>query len=181
MVEEIDPARVADAIRAGELDLALIHDYDFVTPQPDPGLDSMPLLDESMYLASPPPSIRTDWTAAAPKEARDPIRRWRDAPWIMAAPGTLCHAMALRACEAAGFAPRVRHHVDDFSTVLALVAVGQGVALVPQFGTTDATAELVLTPLAMRRRTRIAFRRGAADHPAIAAFTTALRGILPHP
>ena len=33
---------------------------------------------------------------------------------------------------AAGFTPRVRHHADDFTAVLALVAAGQGVALVPQ-------------------------------------------------
>ncbi|MFD0347051.1 LysR substrate-binding domain-containing protein [Kitasatospora aburaviensis] len=44
----------------------------------------------------------------------------------MAPPGTLCHTMAVRACESAGFAPRIRHQIDDFATVLALVAAGQG-------------------------------------------------------
>ncbi len=42
--------------------------------------------------------------------------------------------MAVRACQSAGFTPRIRHHADDFATVLALVAAGQGVALVPQLG-----------------------------------------------
>ena len=34
MVSEIDPAAMADALRAGELEVALIHDYDFVPPRP---------------------------------------------------------------------------------------------------------------------------------------------------
>ena len=36
-----------------------------------------------------------------------------------------------------------------------------------------------LTELPMRRRTQIAFRRGAAAHPALAAFTAALRSSIP--
>ena len=43
MLSEIDPADVADAIRAGELDVALIHEYDFVAGRPEPGLATAPL------------------------------------------------------------------------------------------------------------------------------------------
>jgi DNA-binding transcriptional LysR family regulator len=86
--------------------------------------------------------------------------------------------MAVRACQAAGFTPRIRHHADDFATVLALVAAGQGVALVPQLGATGATgppADVVLTPLSTRRRTRIAYRSGTRDQPPVAACAAAIR------
>jgi DNA-binding transcriptional LysR family regulator len=54
-----------------------------------------------------------------------------------------------------------------------LVAAGQGVALVPQLATGGLPSGVRLLPLPTRRRTRIAFRQGAADHPAVAAFIAA--------
>ena len=99
----------------------------------------------------------------------------RDQPWIMASPGTLCHEVTLRVCRAAGYTPRVRHHADDFTAVLALVAAGQGVSLVPELAAARPPAGLRLIPAPTRRRTRLAFRRGTAGHPAIAALITALR------
>ncbi|MEU9837156.1 LysR family transcriptional regulator [Streptosporangium sp. NPDC048047] len=205
MVDEIDPAEVAPRLRAGDLDVALVHEYDFVPAAPDLALDSRPLLEESMFLASPAGAASLngagfpDGTGFPAERAGaygdtgggdgtgggaggtgggaggDPLARWRDAPWITSTPGTLCHAMTVRACQAAGFAPRIRHHVDDFATVLAMVAIGQGVALVPELGAADPPGGVRLAELPMRRRTLIAFRRGSGDHPAIAAFVTALR------
>ncbi|WP_068924345.1 LysR family transcriptional regulator [Planobispora rosea] len=172
MVDEIDPAEVAPRLRTGDLDVALVHEYDFVPTEPDLALDSLPLLEEPMYLATP---ATASTASAASAAAHGTLPACRDEPWIVSAPGTLCHAMTVRACQAAGFAPRVRHHIDDFGAVLAMVAIGQGVALVPELGAADPPGGVDLTPLPMRRRTRIAFRRGAGAHPAIAALTAALR------
>lgn len=201
MVDEIDPAEVAPRLRTGDLDVALVHEYDFVPAIPDLALDTEPLLEEPMYLASgdggDSPVRRRDTPGEAPVRhggvsggdvparhddgdgAGDVLARWRDASWIVSKPGTLCHTMTVRACQAAGFAPRIRHHIDDFATVLAMVAVGQGVALVPELGAADPPGGVRLTELPMRRRTQIAFRRGASAHPAVAAFTAALRSSLP--
>ncbi|MEU8174200.1 LysR substrate-binding domain-containing protein [Microbispora hainanensis] len=167
MVDEVDPAEVAPRLRAGELDVALVHEYDFVPAEPDLALDAVPLLDEPMYLATIGP-VGGEGDAAA-------LLACRDAPWIVSTPGTLCHAMTVRACQAAGFSPHVRHHIDDFATVLAMVAVGQGVALVPELGAADPPGGVTLTALSMRRRTRVAFRRGAGGHPAVVALIAALR------
>ena len=183
MVAEMDPAGVADALRAGELDVALVHDYDFVPAPQEPGLATEPLFTEAMFLATaagvegPATGAPTDPGGAA--DPGGPVAAHRDSPWIVGTPGTLCRTMAVRACEAAGFTPRVRHQVDEFATVLALVAAGQGVALVPRLGAVDRPPGVVLTELAMCRRTRTAFRSGAAAHPAVAAFTAALRTALP--
>ena len=167
MVTELDPAAVPDALRTGALDVALVHEYDYVPTEPDPALGTESLIEETIYLAS---------AGAQPEPGTDPVIHQRDAPWIMASPGTLCHTMAMRACQVAGFAPRVRHYADDFATVLALVAAGQGVALVPQLGAIGGPPDVVLTPLRTRRRTRIAYRRGTRRHPAVSACVAAIRG-----
>ncbi len=193
MVSETDPAAVAHALRAGDLDVALVHEYDFVPAPPEPGLATAPLYREAMYLAvpapAPDPAAGQAQAQAQAQASADPVpsldqgavlRAHADAPWITATPGTLCHAMTVRACQAAGFTPRVRHQVDEFATVLALVAAGQGVAVVPQLGIPGQPDPAVgLTPLLMERRTQVAFRSGAAAHPAVAAFEAALRAAVP--
>ncbi|MFD3680099.1 LysR substrate-binding domain-containing protein [Streptomyces sp. NPDC058613] len=207
MVSETDPAAVAHALRAGDLDVALIHAYDLVPAPREPGLDTEPLYREAMYLAAPagrapgppppggpgrgPEGSRGRTTEESPGRSPEGSRgRTTDQaavllahaedPWITATPGTLCHAMTVRACQAAGFTPRVRHRVDEFATVLALVAAGQGVAVVPQLGVTAPPDPAVrLTRLPMERRTEVAFRSGSADHPAVAAFAAALRESVP--
>ncbi|MEV4557603.1 LysR substrate-binding domain-containing protein [Kitasatospora sp. NPDC049285] len=165
MVSEVDPAAVAGALRAGELDVALVHEYDLVPAEPEPGIAlTGPVFAEPMYLAAPGTCGLADH---------------RDSPWITAPVGTLCHTMALRACQAAGFSPRVRHRVDDFEAQLALVAVGQGVALVPHLGTSRRPPGVTLNRLPVYRRTRTAFRAGGAAHPAVAAFAAALHAVIP--
>ncbi len=164
MVTEVDPAVVAAALRSGELDVALVHEYDFVPRDEEPGLATEALFTEPMYLAAPTAGTVADH---------------RHSPWIMSPPGTLCHTMAIRACQAAGFTPRVRHQIDDFATVLALAAGGQGVALIPHLGSSAPPPGVVLTRMPMSRRTYTAFRSGSAAHPAVTAFTAALRSAIP--
>lgn len=177
---ELDPAAVPDALRSGALDVALVHEYEFVPAPRDPALDTEPLLEEAIYLASARPAPMMDEDAAGEEAAseeaasEDPVGRHRDSPWIMASPGTLCHTMAVRACQAAGFTPRIRHHADDFVTVLALVAAEQGVALVPQLGAIGPPPGVVLTELPARRRTRIAYRNGTRHHPPVSACIAAI-------
>ncbi|MEU7820184.1 LysR family transcriptional regulator [Catellatospora sp. NPDC049133] len=165
MVTELDPVAMPDALRERRLDVALLHDYDLAPVVPDPTVDSVPLLDETVYLAVPEGFPVAD----------DPVHAARDADWIVGTPGTLCHAVAVRICQAAGYALRARHHADDFTAVLALVAAGLGVALVPQLGAVQPPSGVRLAPLGSRRRTRIAYRRGSGDHPAVAACVAAIR------
>lgn len=167
MVSELDPAEVPDALRNRQLDVGLMHDYDVAPVKPDRALDGVPLLDETVFLAGS--------AEATTSESADPIASARDAAWIVGTPGTLCHTVALRVCRKAGFTPQVRHHADDFSTVLALVAAGQGVALVPQLAAAQPPAGVRLVPLPTRRRTGIAYRQGSATHPAVAAAVSAIR------
>jgi len=166
MVTELDPVAVPGALHAGTLDVALTFVYDYVPAEPEPALDTEQLLEESLYLA-----VATGQRGTAETSIDD----WRDAPWIAGSQDTLCHTMVIRACQARGFTPRIRHHADDFATVLALVAAGQGVSLIPQLGVTGKPPGVSLTPVTARRRTSIACRKGTSRHPAVAAFTAAIR------
>lgn len=163
MVTELDPVAVPAALLERRLDVGLINDYDVVPAASDSTLDSVPLLEEKVFLAVPEAASIQSLAGS------------RDAAWILAGPGTLCHTVTLHVCRAAGFVPHARHHADDFVTVLALVAAGQGVSLVPELATGDAPPGIRLIPLPTRRRTRIACRIGAASHPAIDAFIEAMR------
>ncbi|MBS9533668.1 LysR family transcriptional regulator [Mycobacterium sp. M1] len=159
-VTELDPAAVPDALRGEHLDIALIQEYDYVPIATDPSLGTEPLLVEPVHLAAPNATT---------------LDTCRDRYWITGTLGTLCHTLTVSACRAAGFTPRIRHLVDDFGAVLALVAAGHGVALVPELGTTAKPAGVVLNPLPIRRRTHLAYRRGTESHPSIDAARSALR------
>ncbi|WP_405133427.1 LysR substrate-binding domain-containing protein [Nocardia sp. NBC_01388] len=166
LVTELDPAAAPAALRADLLDIALVQEYDYVPVDPEPGLDTEPLLEETIHLAA---------------LVAEPLAAQRDSSWIAGTPGTLCHAMTVRACRAAGFTPRIRHHADDFGAVLALVAAAQGVALVPDLGAQSVPPGVTLTPLPTRRRTHLAYRRGAAHHPIVAAARAALHAAITPP
>ena len=165
-VIELDPAEVPDALRSGALDIALVHEYDYVPAEADPALATEPLLEETVFLAS---------AAGALPSPADPIRACRGRPWIAGSPGTLCHLMTVRLCQAVGFTPQIRHYADDFGAVLTLVAAGQGVALVPELALADRPPGVELTALPARRRTLIACRSGGSGHPAVAACAAALQ------
>jgi DNA-binding transcriptional LysR family regulator len=167
-VTELDPAQAPATLHAGMLDVALVHEYDYVPAEPDPGLVTRPLLAEAVYLAS------AAQLAAPAGAGPDPVRASRTLPWIVGSPGTLCHLMAVRLCQAAGFTPRIRHYADDFAAVLTLVAAGQGVAVVPELALADCPGGVTLAALSATRRTLIACRSGAQTHPAIAACAAAV-------
>jgi DNA-binding transcriptional LysR family regulator len=172
-VTELDPAQAPAALHAGLLDVALVHEYDYVPAEPDPGLVTRPLLSEAVYLASAA-QLAAPAGAGPAGAGSDPVRASRTLPWIVGSPGTLCHLMAVRLCQAAGFTPRIRHYADDFAAVLTLVAAGQGVAVVPELALADCPAGVTLAALSATRRTLIACRSGAQTHPAIAACAAAV-------
>ncbi|WP_231390228.1 LysR family transcriptional regulator [Nocardia sp. CNY236] len=164
-VTEVDPAEVPDLLRAGQLDIALVHEYDNVPSAMGSGIELEPLLDEVVYLASPTAPNLPD---------NELIHNHCRSNWIVGKPGTLCHTMTVRTCQSHGFEPRIAHRVDDFAMVLRLVAAGAGVALVPRFGTIEVPEGVVLTALPISRRTRIAYRRGSRSRPAFAAVSAEL-------
>lgn len=100
-------------------------------------------------------------------------------PWITPWPGNPVHDVVLRACEEAGFQPRVECLSDDFRAVCALVAVGAGVALVPRSALHGLDrGGSVVRPVAGRppaRRVFTGVRRGSEGHPLLEFALAGLR------
>ena len=159
MMSELDPSAMAAALLDETADIALLQEYDHVPVAPGDALTTEPLMQETVHL------VGSD---------HGRIADCRDSDWIAGTPGTLCHTLTIRVCESAGFTPRIRHHADDFGTVMALSAAGQGVALVPDLGLPHPPCGVAVTALDLHRRTHLAFRRGTSQHPAIAAARRAL-------
>jgi len=143
--------------------------------EPEPGIATEPLLSERIYLAPAGAGLPGGDPAGEDPAGGDPVAARAGDSWMAASPDTLCYLLAVRLCQASGFSPRIRHHADDFATVLALVAAGQGVALVPELAAADPPGGVVLTALSARRHSRVAYRAGSGGHPAIAAGAAALR------
>lgn len=106
-------------LRAGELDLALIHGG----PRA-PDLALRPVFEQPYVLAVPRPGPL----------ARGAIRpaQLDGQPWILVAPGDDERDRWAAAWGAAGFAPEVTVQVVEWASALALVDAGVGLALIPR-------------------------------------------------
>ena len=59
------------------------------------------------------------------------IEELADAPWLLNGQATRCALATKRILDAVGIAPRIVGTIADNPTLLALVAAGQGVTMVP--------------------------------------------------
>jgi DNA-binding transcriptional LysR family regulator len=84
-----------------------------------------------------------------------------------------------RVCNAnGGFEPHVRHQTNELTMLLALVAHGQAITLLPELALAGAVAGVAVRPVAGADLTRTVFtaaRAGADRRPALAAVRVALR------
>jgi DNA-binding transcriptional LysR family regulator len=100
-------------LRSGRVDIALIF-RDADTPLEEEEFRLTHLLDDSLYLVSDRPDQR--------------LEDHRDSAWVGGCEH--CRAATVRACERAGFSPRIAHYCDDTVIVQSLVAAGMGVAII---------------------------------------------------
>jgi len=101
-------------------------------------------------------------------------------PWIAPPIGWSCEHVIFAACTNAGFKPDVRHRSHDWTTILAMVADGLGVATVPRLAQFAPPPGVVIRSLgadAPARHLFAACRRGAETHPAVAVIVEALRAV----
>jgi DNA-binding transcriptional LysR family regulator len=111
------------ALTDHRIDLAVLR-----PPVREEGLRTHLLAREGLVLAEPVPTA-----GGAGEEGPVDLADLADADFVVyAAPGSVVGAAADRACRAAGFVPRHTHEAGQTSTVLALVAAGLGVALLPE-------------------------------------------------
>ena len=169
MLTELEPEDALPALKLGEADVAVIHEYDFSPRRSDPSVELTPLFDDDIHVAVP-----AGHPSAGEAIALETLAGER---WVAGYLDTACHRVVITACRAAGYDPHVVARSNDFRVVLALVAAGQGVALVPGLAVDGAPAGVCLARpagVSLRRRILAAVRCGSSGHPAVAALLDAL-------
>jgi DNA-binding transcriptional LysR family regulator len=171
-VTDAEPDVALPALALGSLDLVLGDEYPFLPQAPDPRLDVQPLLEERFRVMLP----RGHPLAAAGGPVA--LAGLRDEPWAVGRPGTNYAELALRACRAlGGFEPDIRHRSTDLLILLALVAAGQAVTLLPDLVRAGREPNVVACDVAEAPLTRTVFsaiRRGSVRRPALRALRDAL-------
>jgi len=122
---EAEPDDAQDRLRGGEIDLALVYDFEPVPGTLGADLELFGLIDDR-------------YEAVVAKDhplARRPRLKMADLgedPWIASSPRCGCRAIAERACSDAGFEARVAFEADETMSAMALVAAGVGVTIFPR-------------------------------------------------
>jgi DNA-binding transcriptional LysR family regulator len=158
-IVETDPRIGLARLRAGEVDVAIVWEYDFVPLRPTGAIELVALFDDPIHVVLP----RSHPAAAAPTVE---LAELADEPWIDSTNASSCHPFLTRACVAAGFEPRIAAETNDHRTLHHLVASGVGLALIPLLSQLDLPASLVARPIRTsppKRRIHAAYRRCSAD------------------
>jgi DNA-binding transcriptional LysR family regulator len=161
---EGEPEEIVPRLRAGELDLALLFEFDGEEPLPE-DLARSPLLDDPMYLALP-----REHRLAGRRRLR--LADLQGEAWVQTSSASACARHVVRCSHAAGFEPTVSFESDDYQTVQGLVAAGVGVALIPELALSvlrEDVAIRALSPAPPVRRVIAATHEGARLVPAAPA------------
>lgn len=169
---DLEPEESLPALKARDLDVVVAYEWDVLPTMEDAGVEREELLTEPVFLALP----ENHPLALEGREVT--IGEFADEEWIVGRDSTsmldLVRATTLRA----GFEPRTDFHSMDFGVILAAVAAGLGVALVPPLALATAPEGIAIRRLAdvqLNRSIWAAIRRGSGTNPGIAVVLQALR------
>jgi DNA-binding transcriptional LysR family regulator len=170
-LDEREPEDAVRGLRQHACDVALVYEYNLLPRLPDEGVLLQRLLEEPLMAAVPPGHERL---ADSPLALAD----LAEEPWIAPRSDDALRTVLERACQQAGFEPRLDYASDDFTVIMSLVEAGLGVSLVPRLVAEPLSTNVRLCEVAglrLTRRISVAARAGAARDPAVAAVTAALR------
>jgi DNA-binding transcriptional LysR family regulator len=168
-IRGLEPARSLPALRAGQLDIALSHEWDLVPVEPDPSVDRHDLHSEPAVVLLP----RDHRLAGRPVK----MRELASDRWCVAQETASSRQAVERLAQSAGFEPNVILESDYFRAIGAAVEAGLGVGIAPLM--TDLRGiDIDIQPLAdpkMSRRIFAAVRAGSGESPTIRAVLDALK------
>jgi DNA-binding transcriptional LysR family regulator len=137
---EAEPDDASARLRSGEIDLALVYDYEAITGMLDEELELTHLLDDRYDVVVP-----KDHSLAGRRALR--LSSLADEPWIASTDACGCRQISERACQDAGFEMRVAFEADETMAAQALVAAGVGVSLLPRLALTTVHPAVVARSL----------------------------------
>lgn len=164
VVHEDTTAQLAAAVLAKEIDVALLS-----LPVERAGLEAEEFFDEPLLVALP----ARHRLAGKRRLTMDDLQ---DEPFILMKEGHCLAGQALQFCRLNGFAPRVSFRSAQIETVLAFVAAGWGVSIVPAMARPAAGRGIRFRELAgMTRSIGIIRRAGRPPSRAVQALLHCLR------
>jgi DNA-binding transcriptional LysR family regulator len=168
---DVESPHCFGALAEERIDVAISMESASAPAPGDPRFARRPLLDDPLDAVLHPEHPLAGRAAV-------PLAALADETFVGPSPGTSCLEVTLAGCAAAGFTPRLVHRTNDFTTLMAFVAAGLGVALVPRLAQGPAVPDDVRV-VALRgtppaRRVFAATRRGSEARPTIAAVLEAL-------
>lgn len=138
-----DPGDALRLLRGGESDIALSIQTSF-SARDEPGLDTVALLDDPMYIMLPRDHPMAD-------RPRLKLTDLADDPWMIGTSGTCPDAtIFLNACQAVGFAPNIAFTMDDYTAIQGFVAAGMGVSFVPDLALVAVRDDVIVRSLGAR-------------------------------
>src|SRR5450759_3107675 len=168
LISEMEPVRALPALKAGQLDVALSHEWDFVPVPQDPGVERHDLFVEPIVVLLP----RDHRLATGPVRLKD----LADERWCVAQESASSRQAVERVANSAGFEPQVVFESNYFRAIGSAIEAGLGVGVAPAL--TDLRGlDIAVLPLVeptMTRRIFAAARRGSGGAPAIAAVIGAM-------
>lgn len=108
-------------LRLGEVDIAIIQEYDDAPVRRSNKLAYSPVLSDRLRLIAPPNYPVTVG-----------LHELAEFGWLVNGSGTRCEEATTQILTAAGITPRITGHIADNHTLLALVAAGQGATIAPE-------------------------------------------------
>ncbi|MGH2944145.1 MAG: LysR substrate-binding domain-containing protein [Solirubrobacteraceae bacterium] len=160
-----EPDEGLDCLKSGECDIALTVEAGF-EPIADRAIARHQLLDDPFYLC-----VRSGHPVASKPRVR--LADLAEESWIMGTTGRCPDGLVLeRACQAAGFEPRVAFQSDDYTAIQGFVAAGVGVCLIPDLALVAVRDDVVIRCVEGRpivRRVLAATLAGGYVSPAAAA------------
>ncbi|MYS19145.1 DNA-binding transcriptional regulator, LysR family [Streptomyces sp. DvalAA-14] len=169
-VHELEPKESLARLARGDIDLAVVLDW-YNKPLSLPaGLAKAPLLDDIVDVVLP----AGHRLASRP---RIELAELADEDWITWPDGGFCHEWLLFTLRGKGIEPRISHHAEEHATVLALVAAGLGVAVMPRLGRDPMPSGVRVIPVhrTMCRHVYAVWRADADRRPAIRVTVEALQ------
>jgi molybdate transport repressor ModE-like protein len=143
-IRQASPQESVELLREGALDLAITVDLD---PTPAEGVEVVHLFGDPVKLA-----LHRDHPLAGAEEIR--LADLREETWIDVPRLTSGGKVLARACERAGFSPRVAYESDDYTAIQELVGAGVGIALLPDLALCPPHEQVVLRSLDADRPSR---------------------------
>jgi DNA-binding transcriptional LysR family regulator len=172
VIQELYGDGALQELRLGGVDI-MVTERDMSRPAPSlPSMSRHRLYDDEYRIVAPPDLPKTPRTVAD----------LTDLPWVSGFPEHACGQALERLAQLHGFTPRRAHVIVEFPPILALVAAGHGVAIVPSLALLDVpVGDVVVTDIhgvgsrRIEALTRVSRTRSGEPDPVQAVVIEVLR------